>query len=194
MANHCENPEEFSIVFEISVSDNQEQQEQGQKDKNIPVNLYEIEKYTLKMADYLFNKGNLPEISPLYSLIKGFKKDINNKSLFIIDVFLCSDAHIWELNLSYRRQDKPTDVLSFALFTDNPDENFNSGEVIHLGEVIISTQTALRQANENGIPFEKELLFLLSHGILHLAGIDHPDEESLNAMLDLQEKMVNFCK
>ncbi len=64
------------------------------------------------------------------------------------------------------------------------------GEPLELGDIVISLETAARQAPEHGHDLERELLFLASHGLLHLLGWDHPDEASLAAMLERQERLL----
>jgi probable rRNA maturation factor len=64
-------------------------------------------------------------------------------------------------------------------------------ESLELGDIVISVDTAARQAAEHGHNLEQELLFLASHGLLHLLGWDHPDDASLAAMLARQEQLVN---
>jgi probable rRNA maturation factor len=61
---------------------------------------------------------------------------------------------------------------------------------IELGDIVISIPTAERQAPEHGHSLQQELLFLASHGLLHLLGWDHPDEASLAAMLSRQDALV----
>ena len=61
---------------------------------------------------------------------------------------------------------------------------------LELGDIVISVETAARQAREHDHPLERELRFLASHGLLHLLGWDHPDEESLAAMLERQERLL----
>jgi probable rRNA maturation factor len=63
------------------------------------------------------------------------------------------------------------------------------GEPLELGDIVISLDTAARQAAEHGHSLERELQFLASHGLLHLLGWDHPDEASLAAMLNRQEAL-----
>lgn len=63
-------------------------------------------------------------------------------------------------------------------------------EPLELGDIVISLETAARQAEDAGTDLEAELLFLASHGLLHLLGWDHPDEPSLNAMLARQEALI----
>ena len=66
-----------------------------------------------------------------------------------------------------------------------------SGEPLELGDIVISLESAARQAAAAGTSLEAELLFLASHGLLHLLGWDHPDEASLAAMLSRQEALIS---
>ena len=100
----------------------------------------------------------------------------------------CDDAAIAELNGQWRQQPKPTDVLSFAAQEDAPEPL--AGMPIELGDIVISIPTAERQAPEHGHSLQQELLFLASHGLLHLLGWDHPDEAALAAMLSRQDALV----
>ncbi|MDX2166655.1 MAG: rRNA maturation RNase YbeY [Deltaproteobacteria bacterium] len=86
-----------------------------------------------------------------------------------LSVALIGDAEMHALNRDYRGKDRPTDVLAFAL---------REGEDAHLhadmlGDVVISLDTAARQARERGHSTADEVRFLLAHGILHLLGYDH---------------------
>jgi len=65
------------------------------------------------------------------------------------------------------------------------------GEPLELGDIVISVETAARQAPEHGNDLGRELLFLASHGLLHLLGWDHPDETSLAAMLQRQQALLD---
>lgn len=95
-----------------------------------------------------------------------------------ISVTFVDDAVIHELNREHRGVDRPTDVLSFPQF--EPDEELPPEPLPYpLGDVVVSIDTTERQAAEYGHGFDRELGFLLAHGILHLLGYDHitPDEE-----------------
>lgn len=76
------------------------------------------------------------------------------------------------LNRDYRGFDKPTDVLSFA-YHEAPEDFAAGNEAEHLGDVVISVETAQRYAGELGVTFEREIEHLIIHGTLHLAGYDH---------------------
>jgi probable rRNA maturation factor len=66
----------------------------------------------------------------------------------------------------------------------------SSGEPLELGDIVISLESAARQADAAGTSLEAELQFLASHGLLHLLGWDHPDEASLATMLSRQEALI----
>ena len=88
-----------------------------------------------------------------------------------LSIVLTDDAAIRELNRQYRGTDAPTDVLSFA---QGEGDAFARPDAAlpHAGDVIISLDTARRQAAEYGVPLHDELAHLLVHGILHLLGYD----------------------
>ena len=98
------------------------------------------------------------------------------------------DASIAELNRTWRQKTGPTDVLSFAALDDAGD--WMEGPSIELGDIVVSLETARRQAEEQGHSLQRELRWLVSHGLLHLLGWDHPDDASLAAMLALQERLL----
>jgi len=84
-----------------------------------------------------------------------------------LSVLVTGDTKMRQLNRAYRGLDKTTDVLSFA---GAPGWD---GPPVALGDVVISAPRALAQAAERGHTLADEMLFLLAHGILHLAGYDH---------------------
>ncbi len=86
-----------------------------------------------------------------------------------LSVLLCSDAEIHTLNRDYRHKDRPTDVLAFALREGAGGEL--AGDL--LGDVVISLETATRQAGERSATARDEVRMLLAHGLLHLLGWDH---------------------
>ena len=101
------------------------------------------------------------------------------------------DTVIRELNGTWRQRQEPTDVLSFAALEDAPDWLESSS--VELGDIVISLDTARRQAQEHQHSLQKELQWLASHGLLHLLGWDHPDPASLAAMLARQEALLARC-
>ncbi|MEA5513107.1 rRNA maturation RNase YbeY [Nodularia sp. UHCC 0506] len=104
-----------------------------------------------------------------------------------IGLRLTDDAEVQSLNAQYRHQDKPTDVLSFAaLEVDFPQSPEMVDAPLYLGDIVISVNTAQRQAQQQGHSLLTELAWLTAHGLLHLLGWDHPDEEQLMQMLKQQ--------
>lgn len=99
-----------------------------------------------------------------------------------VDILLTDDATVHGLNRQYRGYDKPTDVLSFPQGEsagEAPPLPRADGMPILLGDVVISVDTAARQAREHEVTLEQELALLAVHGILHLIG--HEDETDLGA-------------
>lgn len=98
-----------------------------------------------------------------------------------LSILLCDDSVIQAINLEHRKKDKPTDVLSFpqAQFL-RPEVPLAGNQLGMLGDVVISLDTAERQARGRGRPLLYEVRFLLAHGVLHLLGYDHmtPAEKS----------------
>ncbi len=103
-----------------------------------------------------------------------------------VSLLVCDDATIHELNRDTRGKDRPTDVLAFAM----RDGEFGDLAGDLLGDVVLSMDTARRQARERGHSTAAEIRFLLAHGLLHLVGYDHPDEGSLRRMLALGDSLV----
>lgn len=83
-----------------------------------------------------------------------------------LSILITTDEEIRELNKAYRGKDEPTDVLSFPI-------GEKVGDRLILGDVVISLDTANRQAIEWGCDLEEEVERLLAHGIIHLLGYDH---------------------
>jgi probable rRNA maturation factor len=132
----------------------------------------------------------------------------------ILTLLLTSDETIRNLNKQYRGQDKPTDVLSFPLLDKPivsapadqlwmlPDARNGEGTqkkqsfvtpaelTMHIGDIVISWPTVVRQAAEAGHNPTYELLYLLSHGVLHLIGYDDQTEAGYQAMIRIQQAVM----
>lgn len=125
-------------------------------------------------------------------LFPTLQKAVQNRpqTVFTIDFSFVDDAKIQALNRDYRAKDRATDVLSFALYEENDDADFSfpdAGETIALGDIVISTQTAARQALEQNHAFEREIAFLSIHGALHLLGYDHGKNHARSVMFARQD-------
>ncbi|MBR4847241.1 MAG: rRNA maturation RNase YbeY [Phascolarctobacterium sp.] len=108
-----------------------------------------------------------------------------------VDITIVDDEEIHQLNRDYRNVDRPTDVLSFALDEDDEDEpELLEGQLHLLGDIIISAETATRQAEEFGHGLEREIVYLAVHGLLHLLGYDHMVEEDKVIMRAKEEEAL----
>ncbi|MEN9518711.1 MAG: hypothetical protein RLZZ381_1299 [Cyanobacteriota bacterium] len=104
---------------------------------------------------------------------------------------LTGDRQIQQYNYQYRHLDKPTDVLAFASTEVDLALPAEFTEPLYLGDIIISLDTAMRQAQEQKHSLTVELAWLSSHGLLHLLGWDHPDDKSLQQMLAQQKELID---
>lgn len=111
-----------------------------------------------------------------------------------LSVTFMTDEEIRHVNAHYRGKDLPTDVISFAL------EELSEGEVkiiqtpdmpTVLGDIIISLDTATRQASEYGHDLRREVGFLALHGFLHLLGYDHITDNEEKKMFDKQKEILS---
>ncbi|TVQ53186.1 MAG: rRNA maturation RNase YbeY [Spirulina sp. DLM2.Bin59] len=113
-------------------------------------------------------------------------------SAYELSLGFVDDAEMQQYNAQYRGIDRPTDVLAFAALEQGFLPPLPPGEPLDLGDVIISVETAQRQAIAQGHSLEQELIWLASHGVLHLLGWDHPDELQLAAMLAKQTELIEL--
>jgi probable rRNA maturation factor len=110
-----------------------------------------------------------------------------------LSVLLTNDAQIHALNLQHREKDKPTDVLSFPLDEGDGANGSVSGTRV-LGDVVISLDTAARQARGRKRELLPEVRFLLAHGLLHLLGYDHGDPAEKRVMAAMTRRLVRAVK
>ena len=101
-----------------------------------------------------------------------------------LSVLLTDDRGIQELNREHRSKDKPTDVLAFPMDESVPDPRGI------LGDVVISLDTADRQARARRRPLLEEVRFLLAHGVLHLVGYDHAEPAEKREMVAMTRRLV----
>jgi probable rRNA maturation factor len=129
----------------------------------------------------------------------------------MLTLLITDDEGIRDMNKQYRDQNKPTDILSFPLpgkpLVEAPAEllwqpkagdeaeihDFVTppGMVMNLGDIMMSWPTLVRQANEAGHSAQRELLYLLCHGILHLVGYDDQTEAGYQEMLRIQQYILS---
>lgn len=114
-----------------------------------------------------------------------------------ISILLTDDKGIQAINAEHRQKDAPTDVLSFPVSQYTPgafspnaeDMNLETG-CLHLGDIVLSSDRAKRQAEEYGHSIARELAYLIVHGTLHLLGYDHMEETQKAAMRQKEESIL----
>jgi probable rRNA maturation factor len=109
-----------------------------------------------------------------------------------LSVLLTNDKTIQQLNRDYRHKDRPTDVLSFHFEGGTGDIELPDGWL--LGDVVISLDTALRQAKGRKRSLEAEVRWLLAHGVLHLCGYDHATPDEKRSMVAVTRQLVRAAE
>ncbi|WP_091263967.1 rRNA maturation RNase YbeY [Alkalibacterium thalassium] len=146
----------------------------------------ETDKITEDMADWIEDLLN----------VAAKKLSVENNAE--VSITVVSNEKIREINREYRDKDKVTDVISFAIEDDEDDEDdllkeFDMEGITiprDLGDIFISYDKAVEQAEEYGHSVERELGFLMVHGFLHLNGYDHMTDEDEKRMFALQEEIL----
>lgn len=137
-----------------------------------------------------------PDISDLCELVSesvdgalvylGFTRECE------LSVTFTDNGKIRILNRDYRGIDRPTDVLSFPMYSFSDGDVPDGDEHVMLGDIVISVEKAREQAAEYGHSLRREIAFLAVHSVLHLLGYDHEtSEEDEKEMFALQEKIMN---
>lgn len=105
---------------------------------------------------------------------------------------LVDDQRIHDINREYRHIDRATDVISFAL--EDSEQFYVEGMPRNIGDIFISVDHALMQAKDYGHSLKREMCFLFTHGLLHLLGFDHMNEEDEKKMFDKQKEILGILK
>ena len=135
----------------------------------------EIEKFANNMLEFALKESPSEDFSVDYD--------------YELEIMICDNDFIHNINRDYRKKDNPTDVITFALYFDTEEKVIIENN-ISLGQIIISADKVFEQAKSNNVSVKYELLNLLAHGILHLIGFTHDDDDALERMLILQAKMI----
>ena len=105
-----------------------------------------------------------------------------------IGVTFTDNEGIREINREYRNIDSATDVLSFPMY--EADEALVDEDVILFGDIVISLERAQEQSVEFGHSLEREVMYLLVHGLLHLSGYDHMNDDDKKVMRRKEEELL----
>ena len=136
------------------------------------------------LIDYSYREEDLTCL-PLEELARFVITSEEKPEETEVSISFVTDDEIAELNEEYRGKVGPTDVLSFEC--DNLDDDFAAcpedvGEFYELGDIVIAPDVAERQMSEYGTTFEGEVCLLMTHGLLHLCGYDHIEDDEAEVM------------
>lgn len=112
-------------------------------------------------------------------------EELENTENTYVSFLITTNDVIQNINSEYRGKDTPTDVISFAY---NETENIGPFDI--LGDIIISAEKVTEQAKEYGHSTEREFYYVLCHGMLHLLGYDHIDDEDKKVMREKEEELL----
>ena len=140
------------------------------------------------MKDYIFNTTDEEiDTTELDSVIKFACKHLNIENP-LLNIVIVDNKKIQEINRDYRGKDAVTDVISFA-FEEVKDVDYDN--IRFLGEIYICYERCKEQAAEFGHTVRREFSYLAVHGLLHLLGYDHMNEEDKRVMRALEEEILN---
>ena len=127
--------------------------------------------------------------SPDYYLKKKFNKLLNKfkitSNVQEISIFLTNSEKMRQLNLRFRKKNKPTDVLSFPI-------NIVKKKIGYLGDIAISYEIVNKRSKKSNFNFEFDKMWV--HGYLHLLGYDHKKIKEFEKMHKLEKKILNYIE
>ena len=139
------------------------------------------------MYDVINNYGKeIPNYEEIENYVEYLVKELNLDNCMFNIIFI-TNKEIHKINKEYRKVDRPTDVISFAL-EDNKDIEYKDFRL--LGDIYISVDRAIEQAREYNHSLKRELCFLSTHGILHLLGYDHQTIKEEEIMFTKQKELL----
>ena len=118
---------------------------------------------------------------------KVLEKEYESEAPVYMSLLFTGNYEIQVINREYRDKDQPTDVISFAY---HETEDFDIGPYDTLGDIVISLERVVEQAKEYNHSDKRELFYVLTHGILHLLGYDHIEEEDKKEMRAKEEEIL----
>lgn len=132
----------------------------------------------------VFNLYNIENVSTFEEYLINISDELKLNAF--VNLILTDDNKLQELNKLYRNLDKPTDVLSFSMNEGMSLQNPAS----LLGDIYISCDSVLENSKLHQKSFQEELYLVATHGILHLLGYDHAEEDEKKVMFQLQEVLL----
>lgn len=154
-------------------------------------------------TENIFDGWNVDEkevIANTKKLLEFYLDELENQSCLkdkdyssiTLDIVFCDSKKTQEYNRDYRGKDYPADIITFAIFADDENSFIFDGDV-NLGEIVIALDKVIEGVNRDishSQNKEQELYFLISHGLMHLLGFDHQEEEEYNFVIGEQRKAL----
>lgn len=142
-------------------------------------------------VEVIENEFKIEFVEKINGLCNGIYSYFKLNNIGFVTIEFCNSEKIKEINNIYRNKNSDTDVLSFEYY-EKLFENYKDyeGQILNLGDILISTDYADAQSKELGNTFEEEVLFLICHAMLHLFGYDHLDSKDEKIMVDMQKKLI----
>ena len=144
------------------------------------------------MKTTIINQTENKKYAPLRSKITRINSKVtqllNLPKRYTYSIVLVESEAIQAINRDYRKLDQSTDVISFA-YNDGIESYLDFSDEI--GDIFINLDAVAKQATDYGHSEEREYLFLITHGLLHLLGYDHMNPKDESDMFDLQKEILN---
>ena len=148
-----------------------------------------IEKYNKFIEQY---KDTIDKL-----VAKAFKLEGFNLPNVYIGIGVVTEEEIKQINNEYRKVDAPTDVLSFPIFSRQELDKMKADKYdteTSIGDIVLCMDVIEKHAVEYGTGFNREMLYMIVHGICHLLGYDHEIEEEKKEMRALEERILEGCE
>ena len=127
-------------------------------------------------------------------IAKRIAQEEKIKGKYFLSIIMVDLAEIHRINKEYRNIDSETDVISFACIDDLENVKVKHGYPVELGDIFISSKHVINQADAYNHSVLREFAFLVAHGIYHLLGYDHINEEDEKIMFAKQEEVLTKLK
>ena len=144
-----------------------------------------------------FEQSALTMLDDILSKLASTKVNAKASAKVNVSLWLCDDAQMRQLNQQHRQIDKPTNVLSFPAYDmagdmcgDMAGQQTDGDAPALLGDIVIAAETVMREADDMQMPVADHLIHLFVHGMLHLFGHDHIDDELAETMETLEVKFL----
>ena len=140
-----------------------------------------------------FQQSALTMLDDILSELASTKVNAKASAKVSVSLWLCDEAQMRQLNQQHRQIDKPTNVLSFPAYDmagDMAGQQIDGDAPALLGDIVIAAETVMREADDMQMPVADHLIHLFVHGMLHLFGHDHIDDELAETMETLEVKFL----